>query len=137
MAKTVVRARIDATIKDEAAAVLAAMGLTVSDAFRLLLVRIARERPCRSSPWSPTLRPSRLCKRHDAGNSSPSAVWTSYSPISMRTIKRTTHFKRDYKRIRAGRHRATLDEDLRAVVTLLATDTPLPPRYRDHPLIGD
>jgi mRNA interferase YafQ len=52
-------------------------------------------------------------------------------------MKRTTHFKRDYKRIRAGRHRATLDEDLRAVVTLLATDTPLPPRYRDHPLIGD
>jgi mRNA interferase YafQ len=30
-----------------------------------------------------------------------------------------------------------LDEDLRAVVTLLATDTPLPPRYHDHPLIGD
>ena len=48
-----------------------------------------------------------------------------------------THFKRDYKRIKAGRHRATVDEDLRAVVTRLATDTPLPPRYRDHPLIGD
>ena len=46
MAKTVVRARIDEAIKDEAAAVLAdlAMGLTVSDAFRLLLVRIAREK---------------------------------------------------------------------------------------------
>ena len=44
MAKTVVRARIDETIKDEAAAVLAALGLTVSDAFRLLLVRIAREK---------------------------------------------------------------------------------------------
>ena len=55
----------------------------------------------------------------------------------MRTIRRTTHFKRDYKRTKAGRHRATLDKDLRAVVMLLATDTPLPPRYRDHPLIGD
>ena len=55
----------------------------------------------------------------------------------MRTIKRTTQFKRDYQRTRAGRHRATLDEDLRAVVTLLTTDTPLPPRYRDHSLIGD
>src|SRR5215813_7502951 len=55
----------------------------------------------------------------------------------MRTIRRTTHFKRDYKRTKAGRHRATVDEDLRAVVMLLATDTPLPARYRDHPLLGD
>jgi mRNA-degrading endonuclease YafQ of YafQ-DinJ toxin-antitoxin module len=55
----------------------------------------------------------------------------------MRTIRRTTQFKRDYKRTRAGRHRATLDDDLLAVVRLLATDTPLPARHRDHPLIGD
>lgn len=41
---TVVRARIDGRVKDEAAAVLAAMGLTVSDAFRLLLVRVAKEK---------------------------------------------------------------------------------------------
>ncbi|HTV26368.1 MAG TPA: type II toxin-antitoxin system RelB/DinJ family antitoxin, partial [Xanthobacteraceae bacterium] len=41
---TVVRARIDQRIKDEAAAVLGAMGLTVSDAFRLMMVRIAREK---------------------------------------------------------------------------------------------
>lgn len=39
----VVRARIDEQIKDEAAAVLAAMGLTVSDAFRMMLTRVARE----------------------------------------------------------------------------------------------
>src|SRR5262245_44469554 len=53
MAKTVVRARIDETIKDEAAAVLAAMGLTVSDAFRLLLVRIAREKALPFEPLIP------------------------------------------------------------------------------------
>src|SRR5262245_10162911 len=53
MAKTVVRARIDETIKDEAAAVLAAMGLTVSDAFRLLLVRIAREKALPFEPLVP------------------------------------------------------------------------------------
>ena len=41
---TVVRARIDGQIKEEAAAVLDAMGLTVSDAFRMLLTRIAKER---------------------------------------------------------------------------------------------
>ncbi|MDQ2680965.1 MAG: type II toxin-antitoxin system RelB/DinJ family antitoxin [Candidatus Eremiobacteraeota bacterium] len=41
---TVVRARINEQVKEEAAAVLSAMGLTVSDAFRLLLVRVAREK---------------------------------------------------------------------------------------------
>ena len=55
----------------------------------------------------------------------------------MRTVRRTTQFRRDYKRTRAGRHRVTVDDALRAVVTLLATDTPLPLRHRDHPLIGD
>lgn len=40
----VVRARIDGKIKEEASVVLAAMGLTVSDAFRMLLVRVAREK---------------------------------------------------------------------------------------------
>jgi len=39
-----VRARVDMTIKDEAAKVLAGMGLTVSDACRMTLTRIAREK---------------------------------------------------------------------------------------------
>jgi DNA-damage-inducible protein J len=47
---TVVRARIDERVKNEAAAVLAAMGLTVSDAFRLLLTKIAQEK---SLPFEP------------------------------------------------------------------------------------
>jgi len=42
-ANAVVRARIDEHLKEQAAAVLAAMGLTVSDAFRLMMVRIAEE----------------------------------------------------------------------------------------------
>lgn len=42
--RTVVRARIDEKTKDEAAAVLDAIGLTVSDAFRLMMVRIAAEK---------------------------------------------------------------------------------------------
>ena len=37
-------ARIDEKIKDEASAVLASIGLTVSDAFRLMMVRIATEK---------------------------------------------------------------------------------------------
>lgn len=43
-ANAVVRARIDEKVKVRAAAVLDAMGLTVSDAFRLLLVKVAAER---------------------------------------------------------------------------------------------
>ena len=41
---TTVRARIDGKIKDEAAHVLADMGLTVSDAIRLMLMRVAAEK---------------------------------------------------------------------------------------------
>ncbi|QOY94736.1 type II toxin-antitoxin system RelB/DinJ family antitoxin [Massilia sp. UMI-21] len=40
----VVRARIDETIKDEAATVLAEMGLTISDAVRIMLTKVAREK---------------------------------------------------------------------------------------------
>lgn len=40
----VVRARIDGHIKDEASHVLAGMGLSVSDAIRMLLVRIAADK---------------------------------------------------------------------------------------------
>ena len=42
-ANAVVRARIDEKTKVKAAAVLATMGLTVSDAFRLMMVRIAND----------------------------------------------------------------------------------------------
>lgn len=49
----VVRARIDVRIKNEAAAVLGAMGLTVSDAFRLMMVRIAKEKALPFEPLVP------------------------------------------------------------------------------------
>lgn len=41
---SVVRARIDGHLKDEAATVLASMGLSVSDAIRLMLMRVAKEK---------------------------------------------------------------------------------------------
>lgn len=43
MADTVIRARIDTATKERATAALAAMGLNVSDAIRLLMLRIADE----------------------------------------------------------------------------------------------
>ena len=52
-ANAVVRARIDEHIKEEASAVLAAMGLTVSDAFRIMLTRVAREKALPFEPLVP------------------------------------------------------------------------------------
>jgi DNA-damage-inducible protein J len=40
----IVRARIDGRVKEKAAAVLNDMGLSVSDAIRMLLVRVAAEK---------------------------------------------------------------------------------------------
>lgn len=55
----------------------------------------------------------------------------------MRTIERPSAFKRDFKRESKGRHRDTLNEVLREVLQLLVTDRPLPPKNRDHDLIGN
>ena len=50
---TVVRARIDEATKAEAAAVLDSMGLSLSDAFRMLLKRIAAEKALPFEPLVP------------------------------------------------------------------------------------
>lgn len=52
-ANAVVRARIDEHIKIEATAVLAAVGLTVSDAFRLMLTRVAHDKALPFEPLIP------------------------------------------------------------------------------------
>jgi DNA-damage-inducible protein J len=49
----VVRARINEDVKNEASAVLDAMGLTVSDAFRMMMIRIAREKALPFEPLIP------------------------------------------------------------------------------------
>jgi mRNA interferase YafQ len=54
----------------------------------------------------------------------------------MRTIRRTTQFKKDYRRELKGQHRNSLEPDLRALLALLVSDTSLPIKYRDHPLSG-
>ncbi|WP_338862848.1 type II toxin-antitoxin system YafQ family toxin [Mycetohabitans rhizoxinica] len=55
----------------------------------------------------------------------------------MRTIDRSSAFKRDYKREAKGQHRTTLDDVLKPVLFALATDQSLATRYRDHDLSGD
>ena len=52
-ANQLVQARIDGKIKEEASIVLGAMGLTVSDAVRLLLTRIAHEHALPFDPLIP------------------------------------------------------------------------------------
>ncbi len=52
-ANALVQARVDEQIKKEAAAVLATIGLTVSDAVRLMLIRIAHEKAMPFDPLIP------------------------------------------------------------------------------------
>jgi DNA-damage-inducible protein J len=64
----VVRARIDEATKSEAAAVLAAMGLSLSDAFRLLLKRVAAEKALPFDPLVPnaeTVEAMKAARRGD------------------------------------------------------------------------
>ena len=68
MRNTVVRARIDAQVKEEASAVLASIGLTVSDAFRLMMVRIAKEKALPFEPLTPnaeTVEAMKAARRGD------------------------------------------------------------------------
>ena len=55
----------------------------------------------------------------------------------MRTIERTSKFKRDFKRELKGNHKQSLTSDLTLILKLLIADKKLPCRYRDHSLIGD
>ena len=54
----------------------------------------------------------------------------------MRTIDRSSVFKRDYKREAKGRHRATLDAELMHILVALANDQPLALRTEEHSDIG-
>lgn len=53
----------------------------------------------------------------------------------MRSIERTTKFKRDYRREK--KIDPSLDEAFLAVIVLLADDDELPERLRDHSLGGE
>jgi mRNA interferase YafQ len=56
----------------------------------------------------------------------------------MRTIERSSAFKRDYKRAKATpRHGKDVDWLVSSVVTLLLSDQALPKNNRDHALSGD
>jgi DNA-damage-inducible protein J len=67
-ANAVVRARVDEHVKEEAAVVLAAMGLTISDAVRILLIRIVREKALPFEPLVPNAQTIEAMKEARRGN---------------------------------------------------------------------
>ena len=67
-ANQLVQARIDGAIKAEAAAVLAAMGLTVSDAVRMLLTKVAHEHALPFDPLTPNAVTIAAMKEARRGN---------------------------------------------------------------------
>ena len=55
-ASAVVRARIDREVKEKAAAILAAAGLTISDAFRMMLMRTVADKALPFDPLVPNAK---------------------------------------------------------------------------------
>ena len=78
-ADAVVRARIDAVTKDLATQALASMGLSVSDAIRLLLVRVAADKALPFAVASPNATSRTAMAELAAGGgqrfSSPAALF--------------------------------------------------------------
>ena len=67
-ANALVQTRIDSAVKEEAAAVLATMGLTVSDAVRLLLTRVAHDHALPFDPLIPNAETIAAMREARAGN---------------------------------------------------------------------
>jgi DNA-damage-inducible protein J len=65
---TIVRARIDEEVKREATIVLSEIGLTVSDAFRMLLIRIAQEKALPFAPLIPNAKTIKALKASIKGD---------------------------------------------------------------------
>ena len=68
MANQLVQARVNKDVKEQASVVLAAMGLTVSDAVRLLLTRVAREKALPFAPLIPNAETIAAMQEARAGN---------------------------------------------------------------------
>jgi len=67
-ANALVQTRINGIVKDEAAAVLATMGLTVSDAVRLLLTRVAHDKALPFEPLTPNAETIAAMQEARSGN---------------------------------------------------------------------
>jgi DNA-damage-inducible protein J len=73
-ANALVQTRIDSAIEEEAAAVLATMGLTVPDAVRLLLTRIAHDHALPFDPLIPNAETVEAMEEARRGNLSSAST---------------------------------------------------------------
>lgn len=67
-ANKLIQTRIDGTIKEQAAAVLAAVGLTVSDAVRMMLTKVAHDGTLPFDPLVPNATTIAAMKEARRGN---------------------------------------------------------------------
>ena len=120
----IVRARIDEKTKEDDDAVLSAF--TVSDAFRLMVVRIAAERRLPFEPLAPN------DETIDAVKAARHGELVGMDELR-RTIRRIALFKRDYKREKRGRFAKTLPEEaVAAGPTGLCRNAALPGPWKDR-----
>jgi DNA-damage-inducible protein J len=81
----VVRARIDPRVKKEAADVLATIGLTMSDAFRLMMVRIANDKALPFEPLTPNAKTIEAMKAARRGELTTAGRPDELARLSRRT----------------------------------------------------
>lgn len=83
-ANQLVQTRIDGEVKAQAAAVLATMGLTVSDAVRLMLTKVAKEKTLPFEIWQPNAET--IVAMEEARSGSLKAMSLNEAKAEMRAI---------------------------------------------------
>ena len=104
-ADTYVRARIDTNTKERAAEALEAMGLSISDAIRLLMLRVADERRLPFDVKVPSVTTRKAIAELEAGKGKRFASVDDLMTDLHARIERASAFKRDYKREAKGKPR--------------------------------
>jgi len=93
------------------------IGLTVSDAFRPMMVQIAAEKRLPFEPLLPNDETIEAMKAARCGElAAVGGVDDFMGPNLMRTIRRTAALERNYKRKRKGIFAKTLDAEAASVV---------------------
>lgn len=67
LADSVVRARVNGKLKEDAADILAAAGLTLSDAYRMMLIRVVQDKALPFDPLIPNKKTIAAMKAARAG----------------------------------------------------------------------
>jgi mRNA interferase YafQ len=132
-----VHVRIDKRTKARAAKALASMGLSVSDAVRVLLTRVAAEKVLPFEVQAPNAVTAAAMREARKGG----LVSFSNVPDLMADLNAEDWanqcVSRDFKREKCGQHRRDIEVLVIGAATLLAEDRPLLEKSRDHALTGE